>query len=116
MSDLTLEEFWKILHNVPESKTISFRLYYDELGAPIIYSMEELPGNYIEVDQSVYAVANFNVKVVDGTLIYIAPTITINKLQPSNNNGTPCDPRDVCVVVTLDQPHTLWSTTTNEVN
>jgi hypothetical protein len=77
--------------------------------------MEELPGNYIEVDQEVYAVASFNVKVINGQLIHINPAITINKLKPSNY-GTPCDPRDVCIVVGVDQPHTKWNTVTNEIN
>jgi hypothetical protein len=112
---MTSEEFWNTLHATPESKTISFRLYYDELGAPIIYSMEELPGNYIQVDQLTYAVANFNVKVVDGTLHHVAPTITVKRLQPNSNSGTPCDPRDVCIVVDMDQPHTKWDTVHNEI-
>jgi hypothetical protein len=112
---MTEEEFWAILHNVPEPNPIFHRLYYNDNGSPIIYSMEHLPGNYIEVDQSTYVLAPFNVRVIDGTLVYVKPVITVNKLQP-NIDGTACDPRDVCVVVNVDQPHTKWTKVSNELN
>jgi hypothetical protein len=109
------EEFWAILQDVPEPAPIFYRLYYNDTGSPIIYSMEHLPGNYIEVDQSTYVLAPFNVKVIDSKLVYIKPVITIKKLQPSRN-GTACDPRDVCVVVDTDHPHVKWTTVNNELN
>ena len=118
MSDtaLTEEEFWSILRDIPESKPIFYRLYYNDDGSPIIYSMEELPGNYIEVDQSTYALAPCNVKVINGKLTYIKPAITVKKLQPSDLDGTTCDPRDVCVVVGTDQKHIKWTMVNNELN
>jgi hypothetical protein len=112
---MTEEEFWQILNGVPEPDPVWYRLYYNSNGAPIIYSMEDLPGNYIEVDQSTYALAPFNVRVVDGKLVYIKPVTTIKKLQPSID-GTACDPRDVCIVVSTDQPHVKWTTVNNELN
>jgi hypothetical protein len=116
MSELTEETFWQILQATPEFKPIFYRLYYDDTGAPIIYSMEELPGNYIEVDQQTYVLAPFNVRVVDGKLTYVNPVITVKKLQPNESNGTACDPRDVCVVVEADQPHKKWTIVNNEIN
>jgi hypothetical protein len=112
---MTEEDFWSILQTIPESKQIFYRLYYNDMGFPIIYSMENLPGNYIEVDQKTYALAPFNVRVVDSKLIYIKPVVTVKKLQPGNV-GTACDPRDVCVVVNADRPHTKWKTVNNEFN
>lgn len=109
------QEFWSILHSMPEPQPVTYRLYYDSDGDPIIYSMEELPDNYIEVDQQTYVLAPFNVKVVDGKLVHIKPVVTIKKLQPSNH-GTPCDPNDVCIVVREDQPHTNWTIVNNEIN
>ena len=47
---MNAEEFWAILHAMPEPQPVSWRLYYDESGEPVTYSMEELPGTYIEVD------------------------------------------------------------------
>lgn len=109
------EEFWAILKDVPDPKQIFYRLYYNDAGSPIIYSMEDLPGNYIDVDQSTYVLTPFNVKVIDGKLVYIKPVITVNKLQPSNV-GTACDPRDVCIVVNQAHPHVKWTTVNNELN
>jgi hypothetical protein len=116
MSELTPDNFWSILHAMPEPMTVSHRLYYDNAGNLIMYSMEDLPGNYIQVDPATYALAPANVRVVDKKIIYIKPAITVKKLQPNNSNGTTCDPRDVCVVVRPDQEHTKWSIKTNETN
>jgi hypothetical protein len=113
---MTNEEFWKILQSMPEPTPLFYKLYYNDDGSPFIYSMEELPGNYIEVDQETYVLAPFNVRVVDGNLVYIKPVITIKKLQPTDSNGTACDPRDVCVVVDPTQPHTKWTIVNNELN
>ena len=116
MSDMTEKEFWEILKDIPEPKPIFYRLYHNDDGSPIIYSMEVLPGNYIEVDQSTYALAPFNVKVINDKLTYIKPAITVKKLQPNHRNGTTCDPRDVCVVVGTDQTHIKWSMVQNETH
>jgi hypothetical protein len=113
---MTEEEFWSILKDVTEPKPIFYRLYHNDDGSPIIYSMEVLPGNYIEVDPSTYALAPFNVKVIDGKLTYIKPVITVKKLQPNDLTGTACDSRDVCVVVDTDQTHIKWTMVNNELN
>jgi hypothetical protein len=116
MSEITPEEFWAILHSTPEPKPVFYRLYYSDDGTPIIYTMEDLPGNYIEVDQPTYALTPFNVKVIDSKLVYIKPVITVKKLQPVDSDGTACDPRDVCVVVDPDQAHIKWTMVKNELN
>jgi hypothetical protein len=116
MSEITEQEFWSILQAVPESKPVFYRLYYNDDGTPIIYSMEQLSDNYIEVDQETYVLSPFSVRVVDSRLIHIKPVITVKKLQPSHTNGTACDSRDVCIVVSTDQPHTKWTIATNEIN
>jgi hypothetical protein len=115
MSELTKQEFWSILQATSEFKPVFYRLYYNDNGTPIIYSMEELLGNYIEVDQQTYVLTPFNVRVVDGKLVYIKPIVTVKKLQPSDQ-GTPCDPSDVCIVVAEDQPNQKWTIATNEIN
>jgi hypothetical protein len=116
MSDMTEKDFWSILQAMPEPKPTFYRLYYRDDGSPIIYSMEDLPGNYIEVDQSTYVLAPFNVKVVNSKLVYIKTVITVKKLQPNNVDGTACDPRDVCVIVNENQNHVKWNTVNNELN
>ena len=77
--------------------------------------MEDLPGTYIEVDQVTYTHASFDVKVIDNKLVIIQPAITAKKLQQSQDQGTPCDPRDVCVVVDHSAKHQKWNVTLNEI-
>ena len=100
----------------PEPHPVSYRLYYDDHGNPVIYSMEDLPGNYIEIDPQIYAVGSFRVRVVDQKLIHVRPKIQVKKLQPDTETGTPCSTFDVCVVVREQQPHTKWKITNNEAD
>ena len=112
---MTEEEFWSILRAMPAPSPVFYRLYYTDTGSPIIYSMEHLPGNYIEVDQPTYVLAPFNVRVINGNLVFIKPVVTVKKLQPSIE-GTACDPQDVCIVVNTGQPHVKWTIVNNEIN
>ena len=111
---ITDQEFWAALSNMPEPKPVSWRLYYDDQGAPVCYSMEDLAGNYIDVDAETYALAPANVRVVDGKIRYIS-TATTAKLMPGST-GVCCDPRDVAVVVDQQQPHQKWSRKTYETD
>ena len=107
-------EFWRSFQ-WPDIQPVTYRLYHDDEGRPIIYTMEDLPGTYIEVDQATYIHGSFGVKVIDGKLIILKPAITAKKLQPSQDQGTPCDPRDVCVVVDHSAKHQKWNIITNEI-
>ena len=108
------EEFWSILHNMPTPKPVSYRLYHDDQGRPLFYSMEHCPGTYIEIDQATFARSASNVRVRDGRLVEITWTTT-TKLVPGNS-GSPCHPDNVAVIVAEDQPHTRWSKRTYESN
>lgn len=107
---MTPEEFWRILHDAPEPKPVFFRLYHDDQGHPIIYSMENLSGNYIDVDSEIFARGSMDVRVVDGRLILIDRHNHATKLRPNHEHGTPCHPQDVCVIVDNHAPHIKWST------
>lgn len=117
MSDqgLTLEEFWSIMTAPIEKKPIFYRLYYNDDGTPICYSMEDLPHNYIELTPEEYNLSPPNVRVVDGKMVVIKPATYVKKLIPSVE-GIMCDPRDICVVVTESHPHIKWSIKNNETN
>lgn len=112
---MTPEEFWSILYNMPEPPPIFYRLYYNDDGNPIVYSMEDLPGKYIEVDQQTYALSDYHVKIVDNQIVKQIQKQRVKKLKPSNQ-GICCDPRDVCVVVNQTTEHVKWSITTNEID
>jgi hypothetical protein len=108
---MTPEQFWNILHTVPESHPLFYRLYHDDQGHPLFYSMEDLPGTYIDVDAETYARSPMNVRVRDGQLFELKSAV--RRLVPGET-GTPCHPNNVTIVVPTDEPHQRWSMKTNE--
>ena len=103
---ITFEQAAAMLAAIPEPKPVFWRLYYNEQGKPIAYSMEELPGNYIEIDAETYHRGPLNVRVINGQLRYIKHTWS-QKLVPGPT-GTACHPRDVSIVVDTE-PARCWS-------
>jgi hypothetical protein len=83
---------------MPEPQPVFYRLYYNDAGEPVCYSMEDQPGNYIDIDAETFGLAPLNVRVVNCMLKYITVR-TSNKLVPSTT-GTLCHPQSVVVVVT----------------
>lgn len=103
------EEFIKIWEDsAPKPKPIFFRLYHDDQGNPLSYSMDEEPGNYIEVDAQTYLRGSFDVKVENGKLIDIPRQVHVSKLKP-NDTGSPCDYRDVTVIVNQSKTNIKWA-------
>lgn len=109
---MTPEKFWSILHHMPEPQPVFYRLYHDDQGRPLFYSMEDCPGTYIEIDQATFARSATNVRVRDGRLVEVT-WATTTKLVPGNS-GSPCHPDNVAVIVAEDQPHIRWSKKTYE--
>ena len=110
----TTENFWLALAEpVPEPVPIFFRLYYNERGEPVSYSMDNLPGNYIEIDAETYQRSSSNVRVIDGKIVPVVYKRPVSKLTPGTA-GTACLPDNVSVVVAQDQPHIKWSLKSNE--
>ncbi len=103
---MTEQEFWDILHAPVISCPIFYRLYHDN-GVPLFFSMEDLPGTYIEIDHETYSRNNSNVRIHNGCIIEFSQNI-VSKLAPGKT-GTPCHPDDVSIVVAQDQPHQRWS-------
>jgi hypothetical protein len=118
MSNETTENFWAVWNNLQwtEPESVFYRLYHNDDGTPILYSMDQLPHAYVEIDSKTFWNANMSVRVVDGKLIFKTPGVTVNKLKPSDLVGTACSPNDVCIIVPENQPNQRWITTTNEIN
>ena len=93
----TTENFWAawVLPQEPPTP-VFYRLYHDEQGYLLFYSMEDVPGNYIEIDHEAFSAGSPRVRVVDGQLRHIKTNVSA-KLVPSSQ-GQACDPRDVAVI------------------
>jgi hypothetical protein len=108
MSNETTENFWEAFFSQPEHEVpkIFYRLYHDEQGFPLFYSMEDVPGTYIEIDLETYRQGASHIRVIDGKLVETIWSPTA-KLVPGSS-GTPCHPDNVAVVVAEDQTHIKW--------
>lgn len=102
------QEFWAIMSAPAVTKPVFYRLYHNDDGSPICYSMEELPHNYIELTPEEFHLSPPNVRVINGKMVVIKPASYVKKLTPGNE-GIACDPRDVCIVVNQDQTHINWN-------
>ena len=110
MNKLTAENFWKIWsESAVPAPAVFYRLYHNNDGSPVCYTMEDLPGNYIEVDMNTYLVGSYNVRVVDQKLVHLPTAALVKKLRPNSATGTACDPQNVCVVVDENVLHVKWS-------
>ena len=112
MDKFDIDDYFR---NLPPVKQPRYRIYYDELGRPTSYSVDDLPGNYIDVDATVYMSGETNIRIINGKIEKIKPTVLIAKLVPSNS-GTCCNPNNIGVVVTDTDPHTKWNLKTYEKN
>lgn len=99
-------EFWKN-YQWPETAAIFYRLYHDDDGNPVIYSMEDLPGKYVDVTLEQYRMADHRVRVVDGRIVPIDPVVQKRKMRPSVS-GTACHPKDVTIVVIPSDANQAW--------
>ena len=111
---MTPEELTKLFQAVPDPPPPFYRLYHDAVGFPLFYSMEDVPGTYIEITPEEYHCNNSNVRVRDGRLVAVT-WATTTKLVPGNS-GSYCHPDNVAVIVAEDQPHIRWSKKTYESN
>lgn len=106
--DETTENFLKVMREFswPDPPKILYRVYYDDAGHPITYSMAELSGNYIDISQEDYLLASMDSRVINGRLIHPVKNTAV-KLYPGIS-GTPCHPENVCVVVKEKESNVTW--------
>ena len=110
------EEGYIVLFEAPEINTPEFRLYYNEKGKVICYTCEKLPGNFIIVDNSTFAQARPDVRVVDGRITTVVSNAVVSKLMPCDT-GKPCATEDISIVVSNNHKiaTTNWKMITYEL-
>lgn len=102
--DAFIRQALAMMPPLPEPRQ-EYRVYFDDDGALLFYSMEDLPGNYVVIDREFYAGSPTNVRLRDGKLTVItAPTGS--KLVPSTQ-GISCDARDI-TIVSEESPCQKW--------
>jgi hypothetical protein len=111
---MTPDQLQQLLQAMPAPNPVFWRLYYSDDGKPIQYTMEDLPGTYIDVDPVTYSRGNMNIRVINEQIVEVFFRTT-KKLVPGNS-GSPCHPNNVAVIVAEDQPHTKWKQKTYESN
>jgi hypothetical protein len=103
----SMTDFWKEVEGLLEPMqppNIFYRLYYDDNGHVLFYSMEDLPGNYIEIDRDTFVLGPLNVRVRAGKIVEV--TRISNKLTPGTS-GTMCHKTDISVITTTGQYWTM---------
>lgn len=116
-----MDSFWQAVaeHNweQPQAK-LEFRLYYDEHGNVVSYSMEDLPGNYIVIDRITFDQTRFDIKVKDGKIIKVSNPASWKLFLTDNETVHRCHPDNVCIIVPADyQTPQYWEVkTTHEAD
>ncbi len=106
---MTPDEFFGALESMAQPNPVFYRLYH-EGERPLFYSMEDLPGTYIEITAEQYTRNDSNVRIRNGKLVPVTWQ-TAEKLTPSDS-GTMCHNQDVAIVV--KENGTYWSKQTYE--
>lgn len=97
-------EFWQQVQALldPEHKhKIFYRVYYDDSGTVLFYTMEDLPGNYLEIDQETFARSDGNLKVIKGKLV--KPSVSLSQKLVPSDQGTACHQNNVAIIASSAQ-------------
>lgn len=113
-SQLYWQQMWSQVEIQPQPVPV-YRLYHDDQGNPLFYSMDPLPGKYIEITREEFVKSSGHVKVVDNKLVDLSK-YDIKKLAPHQNVGTVCCLESVAIVVDQDENGTRWGLKVYELN
>ena len=113
MNEQEFLDFWKSFE-WPEVNPVYYRLYHDDQGRALFYSHEDHAGKYIDITPEQFALGDMQVRVVDGVLKPRARPLP-PKLVPSDQ-GTPCHPNNVAVVISTQEPNQQWKLKQHEQN
>ena len=93
--------------------TLKFRLYYNDDGTPKYYSMEELDGNFIEIDKSVFEASRYDIVVINGKIKSLSENV-ISKYHLVNDiskTTVMCDSEDITLLTDSTESYKLWDYT-----
>lgn len=93
---------------VRKEQPVTYRLYHDDQGQPLFYSMEDKPGNYIEITKEQYHRSSSRVQVINGQLVDNTGDKFPSKLVPGEL-GASTHPQDVTIIVAETDPNRKWN-------
>ena len=97
-------------------KTPEFRVYYDENGGILYYTMEDLPGNYILITKQQYAESRYDYVVKDGKLTNPNRVTVVNKMKKTPVGVGSCK-YDISIIPSKnDTDIVMWSQVSNEID
>jgi hypothetical protein len=90
-----------------------YRLYYNSDGTPKYYSMEELEGTFIYVDQQTFQNCRYDIVVIKGVIKSLSEnTISrYNQVDQETPTTVRTDPTDILLVVDQSNSYILWDYT-----
>ena len=117
-SNETTQNFWRAWNSFqwPDPKPVSYRCYYRDDGTVDFYTMDDLPGSYVEVSKEIYIASPYNARVEKGVFRLIPRRHSVERLVPDQSAGIRCDRRDVCVIVSDSHEGTYWDIQKNEID
>lgn len=94
-------------------RSLIYRLYHDEQGQPLFYSMEHHDGiKYIDITPQQFSASNSHVRVVNGVLV--ERKFRRPQLRPHSQFGTCCHPANVALIQPPGLPGKLWNLTEHD--
>lgn len=115
MNEQELAELFNSIIADNKPAELEFRLYYDAEGNPVTYTCEvceDLPGNYLVIDQDTYAQGRYNIRIVDGEIVPLSDFVYYNKIAPSKS-GTGCHPDNALLID--EKSSSMWSVKTSRL-
>jgi hypothetical protein len=92
-----------------------YRLYYNSDGSPRYYSMENLKGTFIYVDQQTFENSRYDIQVINGKIRSLSENIA-SKYRPvltESETTIRTDPTDISIVVGQTSNFILWDYTSS---
>ena len=110
---MTEQECFALLRDMPLPRSVSYRLYHDAAGRLLFYSMEDVEGTWVEIDQELFARSPHRVRVIDGKVHELEWRQSV-KIRP-DQFGIACHPEYVTIVCDQDSAQ-HWCLTAYEQN
>lgn len=90
-----------------------YRLYYNSDGTPKYYSMEELEGTFIYVDQQTFQNCRYDIVVVKGVIKSLSENMISRYYRVETESSTTVctDSTDILLVVGQSNSYILWDYT-----